>query len=95
MMADLGPILTGLAALVIAVGGALSQMAKRDKTNRKFESRLLERYQKRDSIALPHINRLELLLYDNAIAAPPRPPELSAQFLFPDDEDPDRKAVTA
>jgi hypothetical protein len=94
MIEGLGTVLTGLSAVIIALGTVLSQLSKKDRTNRKADARLLDRYRRRDLVALRHIARLELLLNDNARQAPDRPGELGTDWLFDDGDDKTRQVTT-
>jgi hypothetical protein len=95
MIEGLGTVLTGLAAVIIALGTFYTQKGKKDRTDRKADARLLERYQRRDRAALRHILKLELLLMDLASHdAPSRPDELGTEWLLDDGDDKTKQVTT-
>jgi hypothetical protein len=91
----LGTVLTGLSAVIIALGTFYSQRSKKDRTDRKADARLLERYRRRDQAALRHILRLELLLMELAAHdAPGRPAELGTDWLLEDGDEKTKQVTT-
>ena len=91
----LAVVITALSGLITAIGLVLTNRSRQVKTDRKSDRRLIGRYETRDQKSLLHIRQLELDLIDAGRTPRARPVELGPDWLFADEEDEGKKAVTA
>lgn len=83
----LAVVITALSGLITAFGLVLTNRSRQLTTDRKSDRRLIERYEKRDQKSLLHIRRIEQALIAAGVEPPPRPAELSPEWLFLDDDE--------
>lgn len=96
LMDQIGPILTALASVILAIGGVLTGMARRSPGDFRALKKEIRRLTRRLQTALLHIGRLEeKLVTATGKKAPARPKELEADWGIEDEHDDPPKAVTA
>lgn len=86
-MIDLGTVLTGLSALVIAVGTVMTQRSRRIGLDARALKADLKRRTRQFQVALIHLGRLEDHLARGGKEPPARPPELDPDWGLEPDED--------
>lgn len=85
-MDQLGTIITGLSALLIAVGGLLTQRSKAIRVTDRQSVRDNKRLARQFQTSLRHALRLEMLLTQAGIDVPERPAPMDPEWGIEDDE---------
>ena len=94
----IGSVFTGLAALLIALGGVYAQVGKKRSFDRRASRKEQVRLETQFLASRRWGIRCEQLLLDHGLSAPPRPDELDLEWGVEDDDDsepPQRKTVPA
>lgn len=86
-MIDVGTVLTGLSALVIAIGTVMTQRSRRIGLDVRVLKSDLKRRTRQFQVALRHVGRLEDHLARVNKEPPARPAELDPDWGLEDEED--------
>jgi hypothetical protein len=95
MAVDFGTILTGLAGIIIAVGGVMAQMGRKSTVDTRRVTEENRRVNHVNDVMRRDNRVLRSMLIDAGVEPPPRPPEMEPGWGLGDDgADADKKQVT-